>query len=454
MSHLSGFWKEEMFILNKTLFNPLKNRVLNYFLIAHLLFISLYYFIFADSHFLAPDEAGYVSVFQDLYKSDYSYVQWGWPWRTPVLFLRILYSPAKILSLVGMNDTLSLRLLSTIYIYLALYILILAYKQINGTNPPLRLCLILFVPTFFVWSSLGLREPFLYLGLSFLVVGLYFFEKVSLGVGLLFIFVGSIVICFTKDYLFVIVGLCILVSVILWSFFARKLSWRNLALCLIWISPLAIYPPMIQSMNDQISAMLNNDTPPRQNLAGNSTNGESGAWSTERGLIEASKKTDNSLVEGISNLLVPDPKKVSSKKDAESFSEGSWAESKASKLSLVPPSIRKPEKFIPQSLKVMTFPYPLGENGGRVMNLVAWETPLWLICVGFYVFILFKRVKKFKVLALADYFSIIFVIMYVVFMALTEINVGTMIRHKSLIAIPIFFTFLLNYNKISQRLKN
>ena len=72
----------------KFFIQPIKNRFFLVFVSIHLAFIFIFDKLFGKSFFLAPDEKGYLQVAEDIYGAEYDYVQWGWPWRTPVWFPR------------------------------------------------------------------------------------------------------------------------------------------------------------------------------------------------------------------------------------------------------------------------------------------------------------------------------------------------------------------------------
>ena len=73
----------------------------------------------------APDEAGYLSTFRDLYGSSLeTNPQYNSGWiAAPKVFLWITYLPARILNLLGVPDILSIRILSIALSALSLYLL-------------------------------------------------------------------------------------------------------------------------------------------------------------------------------------------------------------------------------------------------------------------------------------------------------------------------------------------
>ena len=180
------------------------------FIKVSLLFITLhtlFILILGNITAFAPDESGYAEIFGRLYRSDFSFEgQGGWA-SGNVTFLRILYFPAKVFSILGCSDLISVRLLSLICGYLAFYLLL---KHIN--EPVLLrihsswfLVIAFFTPSIFVWTSLGLRESFIFLWL----VAIFNYVTEALKSPSLRNFslltLSSTALCLTKDYLYMFV---------------------------------------------------------------------------------------------------------------------------------------------------------------------------------------------------------------------------------------------------------
>ena len=154
----------------------------------------------------APDEGNYRDIFSKLYSSYFKSAdtigyQSAWePW------LRVFYLPAKLLTYFGFTDLLAIRFLAIGYSTLATLLLIKMAKDNGRDGRVFRLALtaISFIPTVFLWSSIGLRESFLYLEISAI---LYFLSRVKdqieIGnlVGLAFSVFG---LSMTKNYIFIL----------------------------------------------------------------------------------------------------------------------------------------------------------------------------------------------------------------------------------------------------------
>jgi hypothetical protein len=126
----------------------------------------------------APDENNYRDIFSKMYSSDFTTAnalgyQSAWePW------LRLFYLPAKLLTYFGFTDLLAIRFLAIGYSALATFLLVKMAKDNDRDDRVFRIALIAisFIPTVFLWSSIGLRESFLYLEISAI---LYFISRIK-----------------------------------------------------------------------------------------------------------------------------------------------------------------------------------------------------------------------------------------------------------------------------------
>jgi hypothetical protein len=120
----------------------------------HLLFIILFDKVTA----FAPDENGYLAIFKNLYKSDFSLAGYlGWQ-EGSIYALRLVYLPAKVLNLVGFSDFYSIRLLTILYSTLTLFILLKLCSEIYilGRSAKFWIVSAFFIPSYFLWTSIGL----------------------------------------------------------------------------------------------------------------------------------------------------------------------------------------------------------------------------------------------------------------------------------------------------------
>jgi hypothetical protein len=451
-------------------FNPLKSKLLMALITCQILFVIFFHSIFGKVFFLAPDERGYLQVAKDIYSTDYDYVQWGWPWRSPVWFLQLIYSPFKFMLEVGFPDLIAFRfnaiLYSSLSIYLALAIIYVHYSPTQLMRRHKLSLLSIFLPTYFLWSTLGLRESFLYFSFSLIGSGIVLLTHSRSRLGFLLMSIGCVFLAYTKDYMYLIFAVSLLFLILL-RLLKKQISFKATSLYLIaLIIPILITPSITLSLHGQVKQIVFGEEVPRANLAGNSTGGEIGAWGTERSLVENCE--NNSSIEFILKLVKPSEKisggercnypgiDTNSSGDASDSgkSEGTeppgllsgdeigWETSRAAKLSLEPAHLSDPGKLFIQFIKIVTLPLPLFDNGSSTLNIVAWESPIWLTLILLvYLSIILSLISRKKISDL-NLWSSIFIFGILLSSALTEINVGTMVRHRSLVLILCLFVIL------------
>ena len=175
-------------------------KLLVAFITTHTLFAVFLGRLFA----LAPDEGGYLYTFNNIYKLPIATTaQSGSGWITaPTIFLWIVYLPAKILNVLGVPDYLSIRILSIILATLSLYLLkdILDRIVPKGKFGNGIIFIAFFIPSVFLWASVGLRESFIIAETAAFLVGLNFLIQEKNKRAYLLLFLGSYGLLSTKNY--------------------------------------------------------------------------------------------------------------------------------------------------------------------------------------------------------------------------------------------------------------
>ena len=180
------------------------NKLISFFLISHALFAVFLGRLFA----FAPDEYGYLYTFNNVYSLPINTAaQSGSGWITaPTIFLWVSYLPAKILNLIGVPDYLSIRLLSILLTAVSLILLLDIQKgsQRIGKVSQKVIFLSFFIPSVFLWTSVGLRESFIIAELTAFLAGLNFLFRGMNKKAALLLFLGSYGLLSTKNYLWVV----------------------------------------------------------------------------------------------------------------------------------------------------------------------------------------------------------------------------------------------------------
>jgi hypothetical protein len=107
------------------------------------------------------------------------------------------------------------------------------------------------------------------------------------------------------------------------------------------------------------------------------------------------------------------------------------------KLSLKQAGLKHPGQMFSSSLRFLFVPTIFVDNGSLFLNIQSIETPLWLFIYGLFFVGLYKVIRRRHEFDYAVMMATLFALEFVAISALTEINVGTALRHRSLLLIPI-----------------
>jgi hypothetical protein len=116
---------------------------------------------------------------------------------------------------------------------------------------------------------------------------------------------------------------------------------------------------------------------------------------------------------------------------------------------LKPASVHDPLSVFRPAFLFLFGPIPFLDQGGIALTIVSFESPIWWLLyflVGFQIY----RCRKSKFLRdPAIVFTLIFLVLLVIFSALVEVNLGTSFRHRSIIFVPLIFLFVRLRTKFS-----
>jgi hypothetical protein len=116
-------------------------------------------------------------------------------------------------------------------------------------------------------------------------------------------------------------------------------------------------------------------------------------------------------------------------------------------LALQQAGIKKPLQVLESSAKFLLVPSIFIDNGSLFLNIQSIETPLWLFIYGLFFMGLFQLIRRRHDLEYAVMMATLFALEFVAISALTEINVGTALRHRSLLLIPILVIWVARKKK-------
>jgi hypothetical protein len=118
-------------------------------------------------------------------------------------------------------------------------------------------------------------------------------------------------------------------------------------------------------------------------------------------------------------------------------------------LSLQQAGLKKPGQVLKSTAKFLLVPFIFIDNGSLFLNIQSIETPLWLFIYVLFFLGLYQLVRHRWEIDYAVAMATLFVFEFLVISALTEINVGTALRHRSLLLIPILVIWVARKKKPS-----
>jgi hypothetical protein len=408
----------------------------------------------------APDENVYKNIFAQLYASDFTSDVLGFsgswePW------LRLFYLPAKLLTYLGFTDLLAVRFLAIGYSTLATFLLIKMAKD-NGRDDRVFRATILaisFIPTVFLWSSIGLRESFLYLEISAI---LYFLSRVKDEFdirNLLGLAFSVYSLSMTKNYIFILFLFAIVATMLIFFFIKRQRFVTHFLVLSIAVMPLAFNTELIPAkssyFNGQVTKVdtieigdINNDGrcdsfEPCSNGNGNGNGNEdqveyvATGGMTVHALLGELERDPNTIVARIANVLGITAKLEAISKSAIVVVTDKEVVENQKKLSLQQAGIKKPLQVLESSAKFLLIPFIFMDNGSMFLNIQSLETPMWLFIYGLFFVGFYHLARRKREFDYAVMIAALFALEFVAISALTEINVGTALRHRSLLLIPI-----------------
>jgi hypothetical protein len=425
----------------------------------------------------APDENLYRDIFSRLYSAGFTsdvlgfYGAWE-PW------LRLIYLPAKLLTYLGISDLLAARLLAISCSALATYLLIKMAKNNEQDTRVFRTAIIAisFIPTVFLWSSIGLRESFLYLE----IISILFFlsrirDHVDLknmaGLGF-----AIFSLAMTKNYIFILFFFAFVITLLIFSIIKRKNFMNHLLILVLALLPLSVNPTLVPAISSYFSGQIakpessivgdiNNDGScekfefcyddgndygndygqdaenPRRNIA---TGGM-----TIHMLLNQLQNQPNTIVAKISQKLGITTKLAEKVEASIQVVSKEVLVENQKKLSLKQAGLKHPDQVIESSLKFLLIPFIFFDNGSLFLNIQSIETPIWLFIYGLFIFGFYQLIKRRRELDYAVLMATLFTFEFVGISALAEVNVGTALRHRSLMLIPILVILVARKKKTS-----
>lgn len=393
----------------------------------------------------APDEYGYAEVLKFLYEENQStknFLVWA---NSDILFLQLLYLPAKAFISIGISEVISLRLQSIFLITLTLRILVtnLDIKRIQYVKCKFLIISGFYLPSFFLWTTLGLRESFLMLWLTLIMIYSFKLQQSQNFRFVIPIGIGIYGLSQTKLYLYVLTAISFIIVMLINTFMERKVTLVRIVLLLSILSPLAFNSSYLRQVyivsNDVIRSF-------QQPAESKSTSNEQNDV-----LIEESTKYQFKVffkdLENQSPLL----KIIKALHLDKVFISNDLKSTANSRKEFSRPKINDPPAIMLSAIKFLSLPFPLIDNGSLFLNMVSVEAPIWYLLYFFAFFQIIGFRQRNQHHFSSQLTILVMLFNFVIFSALFEINLGTSLRHRSILLILILNLFVVIQNYKSSK---
>ena len=448
-------------------FLNLRFYLLFLFISLHLIFSTFLGELFA----LAPDEMGYLSSFNQVYTLPMNTIaQSGSGWITaPTIFLWMIYLPAKIMTIFGLSDLLAIRYLSIIVVSFCLYafLKIQSIKDSGSVFPQIFIFASFMVPSIFLWTSVGLREPFIILEITLFFIGIYHLSCADGKKAFVYLSLGSYGLLSTKPYLWVILMISLYSSYLI-NLVARGNQIKLFKLLISsMLIPLLVFASTTttyaltnilgtditqtgersgDSITEVIIVVEKTETKPGTETKKITFHGDFTLVAMRKYLNENPDAPISIILDsaGITKHI----EKIWNKKIAlglASTTQQITADtSSVNGYILKPGKIHEPLSLLRPALLFLFGPFPFIEDSGFAVSILSFESPLWWVFYLVIFLTIIKGRKKEIFTNMVVTFPIIFFLGITALAALVEVNLGTSFRHRSVILAPLLFLFVMS----------
>jgi hypothetical protein len=396
----------------------------------HLIFILL----LGDFVGFAPDETNYRIVFEQLYNDDFDISLYPNGWTQSEIFLRLIYLPAKIFNIFGLSSLLSLRVLSALVSSATLFLLLLIFRQNFLTNSKRAwpIYIAFFIPSYFLWSTLALRETFLYF---YLVLFIYLISNMFKNKNYALIFLIGMAFYMTKPYLYVIMLSSYSSAMVITSIFCKfkKLKFY-LLVNIILILPLILLFTITSNLISIQSSYFSNLTQQKTSITGSNSDFNSDNSTLKDYINEIGSEDKFATLNRFVKTSNPPKFNVNSIED---FSDK-----------------RGIYTYLISVSKFILLPFPFLDNGSPYLNYASIEFFAWIFLYIVFLKFLVTFSLNFRSFEFVSLFLLIFIFCFVLSSAIFESNIGTSLRHRSILLILILILYTLPTPKNNSILSN
>jgi hypothetical protein len=207
---------------------------------------------------LAPDERGYFEVFRWINDSQEIRPQLHWA-GTPAWVLHLFFIPAKLFTWIGFGDFQAFRLQTILIAAIATLLMVVSFSKSglssrlleldkkSRTSLLIFLGLALLMPSNLIWTILGLREPYIYFSLALILLSFssYMNSRNMFSPWIVIYFIGLGILGFTKFYLLILLLVSMVATLVI---FARKT--KSIRILIVLLVTLITIPTFSSKFNE------------------------------------------------------------------------------------------------------------------------------------------------------------------------------------------------------------
>lgn len=419
----------------------------------------------------APDENNYLGIFNSVVRGDSTLDGFaGWPVKNE-LFLELIYFPATVLVMFGFTELQSIRILSSLVTYLSLFVLysLAGDNRVMGMRQKNWIIFGFFFPSIILWSTLGLRESFIFLWLSCIFYFLKKFLDSSRVVHAFALLSSSAALVLTKNYLYAIFAIACILSTLIIVVARRTFDFSYLVILSMVLAPVVLSPeirisllngakfvvgqkviqqppispsqtatePGVNPNSDSNSKVDRGET--LQNVLDQAENNSTFSFIVKKSGIY--KELNSQSAKGQSKSAVVDKAAQTSAQEVNGVIES------REKLTITPASLSDPASLFLGIAGFVLKPFPFFDNGSFFINALSYESFFWYPIYGLLATLIYRTVRGKNEWDLSSTTAILFIVGFLIQSALLEINVGTAYRHRSILLIGILALCAIFYDQ-------
>jgi len=436
----------------------------------------------------APDENNYLVIFKSVVRGDSTLDGFaGWPVKNE-LFLELIYFPASVLVMFGFTELQSIRILSSLVSYLSLFVLysLAGDNRVMGMRQKNWIIFGFFFPSIILWSTLGLRESFIFLWLSCIFYFLKKFLDSSRVVHAFALLSSSAALVLTKNYLYAIFAIACILSTLIIVVARRTFDFSYLVILSMVLAPVVLSPEIRISLLTGAKFVVEQKVIQQPPISPSQTATEPGVNpnSDSNSKVDRGETLQNVLDQAENNSMFsfivkksginrelnspsdstpsasppdkseevkptePSPlEPVQSGPNFDSDPSANGVNESREKLTITPASLRDPVSLFLGVAGFIVKPFPFFDSGSFFIDILSYESFFWYPIYGLLATIIYRMVRGKNEWDLSSTTAILFIVGFLIQSALLEINVGTAYRHRSILLIGILALCAIFYDQ-------